>query len=68
MLVEILKKKWDVDPEYFGQIIGNDGKNVDDLQSTYQIEISISDDNKTLQVRGSEDGKQEFNDWLEKLK
>ena len=58
----------DVDPVYFGQIIGRCGKTVKHLQSTLQLEIRIKKDTKTLKVRGSEDGKRKFKDWLEKLK
>ena len=59
---------WDVDPVYFSQIIGKGGDNIKDLQSTLQLEISINNEHQTLHVRGSEDGKHKFKDWLEKLK
>ena len=59
---------WNVDPVYFSQIIGRGGKNIKDLQSTLPLEIHVDNDTKTLQVRGSEDGKHKFKDWLERLK
>ena len=59
---------WDVDPVYFSQIIGKGGKNIKELQSTLQLEIRINNEHQTLHVRGSEDGKHRFKDWLEKLK
>ena len=59
---------WNVDPGYFSQIIGQGGKNIKDLQSTLPLEIHVDNDTKTLQVRGSADGKHKFKDWLKKLK
>ena len=59
---------WDVDPVYFSQIIGRGRKNIKHLRSTLQLKIRINTENHTLHVKGSEDGKHKFKDWLETLK
>ena len=61
-------ERWNVDPVYFKHIIGKGGDNIKDLQRTLQLDICINNEHQTLHVRGSEDGKLKFKDWLEKLK
>ena len=49
------------------KLLAGGGDNIKDLQSTLQLEICVNNEHQTLHVRGSEDGKHKFKDWLERL-
>ena len=62
------EKIFDVHPQYLKHIIGKNGKNLQKLQNDFQIKIIVNNSDRTLIVKGSEEGILKFSDWLENLK